>query len=80
MLSIAVSLIACTPVLAQVPVTPAPNQLALLKSGDPREAANKKLVFDFLRVVIDAAHLEGIDNYLDKNFVEHNPTAPAGGA
>lgn len=79
MLSIAVSLIAGTPAFAQVPVTPAPDQLALLKSSDPREAANKQLVFDFLRVVIDASHVEDVDKYLDKNFVEHNPTVPSGG-
>jgi predicted SnoaL-like aldol condensation-catalyzing enzyme len=75
---LAVSLTAWTPVFAQVPVTPAPDQLALLKSSDPREAANKKLVFDFLRVVLDAVHLEDVDKYLGSNYIEHNPTIPSG--
>lgn len=77
-LPIVVSLTACAPGFAQVPVTPAPDQLALLKSSDPREAANKKLVFDFLRVILDASHLEDIDKYVGKNYVEHNPTIPSG--
>lgn len=77
-LPIVFSLAACTTVFAQVPVTPAPDQLALLKNSDPREAANKKLVFDFLRVVLDASHLEEIDKYVSADYVKHNPTSSSG--
>jgi predicted SnoaL-like aldol condensation-catalyzing enzyme len=77
-LSIAFSLTVCSSVLAQAPVTPAPDQFALLKSSDPREAANKKVVFDFLRVVLDAGHLEDVDKYVGENYVEHNPLIPSG--
>ena len=43
---------------AQVPPTPAPEQMALLKSSDPKLAANKKLVFDMWRAVIQGGHTE----------------------
>lgn len=39
--------------VAQVPVTAAPDELALLKSSDPQLAKNKKRVYDFWREVID---------------------------
>lgn len=77
-LPIMLSFAACTPAFAQASVAAAPDQLALLKSSDPREAANKKLVFDFLRVVLDASHLEEVEKYVSENYVEHNPTSSSG--
>lgn len=75
---VAFSLTACAAVFAQVPVTPAPDQLALLKSSDPREAANKKVAFDFLRVVFDAHHWEDISKYVSEDYIEHNPDFTSG--
>ena len=46
------------PVFAALPVVPAPDQAALLKSKDPKLAANKKLAYDFFRVVLRARHLD----------------------
>jgi predicted SnoaL-like aldol condensation-catalyzing enzyme len=53
-------------------------QLALLESADPRLAANKRLVFDLWREIVDAGHEELADRYLDASFLEHNPNGVSG--
>jgi predicted SnoaL-like aldol condensation-catalyzing enzyme len=68
----------CTPVLAQVPVTPAKDQAALLQSSDPDLARNKKLVYDFWREVIEARHLELFGKYAHESYIQHNPNAETG--
>ena len=42
---------------AAEPVVPAKDQQALLKSSDPQLAANKKLVFDMWRAIIQGGHV-----------------------
>lgn len=74
----ALLLAACSPVFAQVPVTQAPDQLALLKSKDPKLAANKKLVFDFWRIVLDAHHTDQAIKFVDADYIQHNPMVPTG--
>jgi len=64
--------------IAQVPVTPVVDQLALLRSADTNLAFNKRLVFDFWRVVLDAHHIEETDRYLAENYIQHNPTVTSG--
>ena len=63
---------------AQVPPTPAPDQAALLKSADPRLAANKKLVFDMWRAIIQGAHTELAPKYFTKDYIQHNPNVATG--
>ena len=63
---------------AAVPVTPGANQQAMLKSGDPKLAANKKLVYDFWREVLEAGHFELADKYMAENYIQHNPNADTG--
>src|ERR1700753_175304 len=58
---------------AQVPPTAAPDQAALLKSQDPKLAANKKLVFDMWRAIIQGAHTELAPQYFTKEYIQHNP-------
>lgn len=53
-------------------------QLALLESRDPRQADNKRLVFDVWRQIVDAGHEKLADRYLDAGFIEHNPNANSG--
>ncbi len=53
-------------------------QLTLLASADPRLAANKRLVFDVWREIVDAGRGDGVERYLDAAFVEHNPAAASG--
>jgi predicted SnoaL-like aldol condensation-catalyzing enzyme len=74
----------CTGTLAmQLSATaqnPAPlaDQTSLLRSTDPVLAANKKLVYDFWREVLEAGHLELADKYMMENYVQHNPNVPTG--
>jgi predicted SnoaL-like aldol condensation-catalyzing enzyme len=53
-------------------------QLALLESPDPRLAANKRLVFDAWREIVDAGRGDLVARYVDANFVEHDPQAASG--
>jgi predicted SnoaL-like aldol condensation-catalyzing enzyme len=72
--------LACAPLAAtaQVPVTPAADQQALLKSRDAKLAANKKLVFDMWREVLQAGDVDKADVYMDVNYIQHNPLAATG--
>ena len=63
---------------AQLPVIPLANQKSLLQSGDPKLAANKKLVYDCWREVLEAGHLELADKYLAESYMQHNPNVPTG--
>lgn len=64
--------------VAQVPVTPATNQEALLSSPDPKLAANKRLVYDLWRTLLEAGQLEKADQFLDPNYIQHNPNVATG--
>jgi predicted SnoaL-like aldol condensation-catalyzing enzyme len=66
--------------LAQVAVTPAPDQLVLLKSKDPKLAANKRLVFDMWREVLEAGHADLAPKYMAETYIQHNPLVPTGRA
>lgn len=66
------------PVFGALPVEPAPDQAALLKSKDPKLAANKKLAYDFFRVVLRARHLDEADKYMKEDYIQHNPNADTG--
>jgi predicted SnoaL-like aldol condensation-catalyzing enzyme len=68
------------PAVPQLPVEVHPNQPELLRSEDPRLAANKKLVFDFWREVLQAHHVERAPEYLAEDYVQHNPTIATGRA
>jgi len=71
--------LACVgPGMAQVPPTAAPDQAALLKSDDPTLAANKKLVFDMWRAIIQGAHTELAPKYFTKDYIQHNPNVATG--
>jgi predicted SnoaL-like aldol condensation-catalyzing enzyme len=65
-------------VVAQVPPTPAPDQAALLQSQDPKLAANKKLVFDMWRAIIQGGHTEMAPQYFTEGYIQHNPNVATG--
>ena len=65
---------------AQVAVVAAKDQQALLASADAKLAANKKLVYDFWRSVLEGGHLEQADRYLAESYIQHNPMVPTGRA
>jgi predicted SnoaL-like aldol condensation-catalyzing enzyme len=71
-------LIVCLPLLAQTPVTGVDDPEALVKSKDKKLEANKKLILDLFREVLEAHHTELIGKYLAPDFIQHNPSAANG--
>ena len=68
--------------LAQVPVvvlSPA-EQLEAMKDSDPKEAINKKLVYDFWREVFVGRDMSKAEVYLAESYIQHNPNVPTGRA
>ncbi len=63
---------------AQVPPVGAPDQLALLKSDNPKEAANKKLVYDMYRIFVNGGHTEQASQYFTQSYIQHNPNVVTG--
>jgi len=61
-----------------VPPTAAPDQQRLLESQDPKLAANKKLVFDMWRAIIQGGHVELAPRYFTKDYIQHNPNVATG--
>jgi len=64
--------------IAAEPVTANPDHEAMLKSNDPRLAANKRLVYDMWRTLVDARDVNAAKKYLDKGYIQHNPIADTG--
>jgi predicted SnoaL-like aldol condensation-catalyzing enzyme len=63
---------------AQVPPVAAPDQAALLKSSDPKLEANKKLVFDMYRAIIQAGRTDLAPQYFTEGYIQHNPNVATG--
>lgn len=74
----AVALACVGTAMTQVPPVAAPDQAALLQSKDPKLAANKKLVFDMWRAIIQGAHTELAPKYFTKDYIQHNPNVATG--
>jgi len=65
-------------VYAQLPPKPLGSQEEMLKDADKKLAANKELVFDFWREVLEARHLDLADKYMRPDYMQHNPNAETG--
>ena len=65
---------------AQVPPVATTDQLAMLKSSDPKLAHNKQLVFDFWRIVYEGGHLDKAPQYMAETYIQHNPNVTSGRA
>jgi len=63
---------------AQAPPTWVTDQAALLRSPDPALAANKKVVFDMWRAVIQGGHTELAPQYFTPGYIQHNPNVLSG--
>lgn len=70
----------CVPFIshAQVAVQAAPDQKELLKASNPKLAANKRLVYDFWREVLEAGHMDLAPKYLTESYIQHDPNVPTG--
>jgi predicted SnoaL-like aldol condensation-catalyzing enzyme len=77
-LSVVITVLFTNNLFAQLPVVPLASQKTLLQSSDPKLAANKKLVYDCWREVLEGGHLEFADKYLAENYMQHNPNAATG--
>ena len=75
---LALAAVAAGAVRAQVPPTGVDNQAALLASPDPKLAANKRLVYDMYRVLIQGGHTELAPRYFTEGYIQHNPNVPSG--
>ncbi len=77
---------ACLPALAACaaaapnsqPVSAHADPVSLLADPDPALAANKRLVFDMWRSIVNAGHVELADEMLAAGYVQHSPVLPTG--
>jgi predicted SnoaL-like aldol condensation-catalyzing enzyme len=74
LLATAAATYAALPVVA----VPAAKQADLLKSSDPKLQANKKLAYDFFRVLLRGRHLDQVDKFMADDYMQHNPNAETG--
>lgn len=63
---------------SQVLVTANSNHRAMLASTDPKLSANKTLVYNFWRDVIEAGHVELASQYMAESYIQHNPNIATG--
>ena len=67
-----------TPTVRSGSVIAHPAPLAALESADPGLAANKRLVFDLWRSIVNAGHIEMADRLLAEHYIQHSPVLPTG--
>ena len=67
-----------SPLFAALPVVAAKDQAALLKSRDAKLAANKKIAYDFYRIVLRGLRLDQAEKYMKDDYIQHNPNAETG--
>lgn len=63
---------------AQEPPVGVKDQLALLKSPDPKLAANKKLVFDMYRTILQGGRADLVGKFFTPGYIQHNPNVTSG--
>lgn len=65
----------------QMTATPPPvaqDHDALLASPDPKLAANKRLVYEMYRIVLQGGHAGRAGEFIREDYVQHNPNAGQG--
>ncbi|RKF20818.1 hypothetical protein D6851_11025 [Altericroceibacterium spongiae] len=62
------------------PPTVSDDQSTLLTSDDPQLAANKKLVYDMYRIVLQGGHADRAKEFIREDYIQHNPNVPSGRA
>jgi len=72
------SFLIATSAQAGLPVLPAKNQQELLQSSSPQLARNKKIVFDFTRVILAGRRLDQASDFLSEGYIQHNPNVETG--
>jgi predicted SnoaL-like aldol condensation-catalyzing enzyme len=64
--------------MTATPPTVASDHEALLASPDPRLAANKRLVYDMYRIVLQAGLAGRAGDFIREDYIQHNPNADQG--
>jgi predicted SnoaL-like aldol condensation-catalyzing enzyme len=59
-------------------VSSAEGQQALLKSDDPQVAANKKLVYDMYRAIVQGGQADRVAEFFTEEYIQHNPNVASG--
>jgi len=54
------------------------GQLAMLEHDDPQLAANKRLVWDMWRTLLNAYQIDRAGEFIDEDYIQHNPLADTG--
>lgn len=54
------------------------GQLALLTHPDPQLAANKRLVWDMWRTLLNGYHIDRAGEFIHTDYIQHNPMANTG--
>jgi predicted SnoaL-like aldol condensation-catalyzing enzyme len=79
-----VTFAAASPAAAQetltmsVPPVVSHDHAALLASPDAKLAANKQLVYDMYRIVLQAGHWDRAHEFIAEGYIQHNPNAAQG--
>ena len=76
--ALASPLIAQESLTMSVPPVVAQDHAALLASDDPRLAANKRLVYDMYRIVLQGGHWDRAHEFIAEDYIQHNPNAAQG--
>jgi predicted SnoaL-like aldol condensation-catalyzing enzyme len=54
------------------------GQLKLLEHPDPKLAANKRLVWDMWRTLLNGYHVDRAGEFIHEDYIQHNPLANTG--
>src|SRR4051812_4533891 len=54
------------------------NQADLLKASDPKLAANKKVAYEFFRIILRGRRLDRAAEFMTEDYIQHNPNADTG--
>lgn len=74
--ALAVAALGCAE--AQVPPVGVEDQHALLESHDAKLEANKRLVFDMYRTIVNGGHYDQAEKFFTKEYIQHNPNVKSG--
>ncbi|MBN8817458.1 MAG: nuclear transport factor 2 family protein [Sphingomonas sp.] len=64
----------------QTPPMIAADHAALLSSGDPDLAANKRLCYDMYRTLLQAGQVDQTSRFIAPGYIQHNPNVASGAA
>ena len=64
--------------MAAAPPQVPQDHAAMLASDDPQLAANKKLVYDMYRIVLQGGYADRAGEFIREDYIQHNPMAAQG--